>query len=1190
MPNIQMRHGKKSSVWNLWLGLCVCFFLLSGRSAWAQLDQGTITGVVQDNSGAIIPSAKVTLTNTDTGLVLESTADGSGVFSFSPIKIGNYRVSATAPGFETTSQENVHLDVQQRLNVALVLKPGAVTQTVTVTTAPPLLQTQSGSVGQVMSTRTINDTPLNGRNWVYIAQLANGVDPPEGSRGQGKGDFNANGQRAEQNNFILDGVDNNVNVVDFLNGASFVVRPPPDALAEFKIQTGDYSAEFGHSAGAVVNASIKSGTNQIHGDLWEYFRNNVLDARDFDALTIPKYRENQFGATLGFPIFKNKLFFFGDVEANRIIFGETSTETVPTAKMRNGDFSELLNPSLTGSQAITLYQPNSGGNANNSTTGGNVLSCNGQQNVFCPNQIDAVAQGILKLYPSPNTNGGKTFNNYVINRNSSDNTWQWDARMDYNISAKDQIFSRFSYLHEPSYRPPPLGPLLDGGGFSDDGNIGNLGENFVGSETHIFSPTLSNEFRFGYNYGHFFFQSPFANTNVAPTVGLGGIPYGAGFPDNGGLPLTSIGGISGFGVPGFIPSNEHENVYQILDNVTKIVGNHSIKLGVDFQSVRFSTLQPPYSHGNYSYNGLYTSTPGVSFTGYGVADFIANQMNFAQLSNAFVNGDAHWYRAAYVEDDWRTASNLTLNLGLRYDYYQPYKDVGGYQATYHTTGPVGPGFGSAVYQIPTEQQNAPLAPAFTSLLAKDNIALQYVNNPYLINAQKLNFAPRIGFAYSPDQLTAIRGGFGIFYGGLESTGYYPNLGENYPFQFTDTFQAASCKPGFTCPSIGTTSGVDLENGFTKALSVGLQNFISTPALRGSDPTAKTPYTMDYNLSLERSLSNNLVAGLAYVGDVSRHLAVFPDPNSPAALLNPANNAQTVRPFPDFGGTAYTNYAGSSSYNSLQAKLQKRYANGMNFLATYTYSHSLDDAPTPLGSTGDFGYRAALNLLPISADYSNSPWDTRHRVTFNGLYELPFGMGRAHLNHAGVANILGGGWAVNLTFLAQTGNPFTVGPNISTAAGGGARAIVISNPFATGGTPNSTNPAITCAAHTRNLNNWYNPCAFDNPLPGNLIPVSGPGSQVTNTQQVLAYLGGVRNSVYGPGYERINLSIFKDFPTYRAEYVEFRTDIFNVLNTPAYGQPNVTNINSNGGQITAPRFFQSFTPDARFFQLSLKYLF
>src|SRR5487761_803562 len=340
MPNIQMRHGKKSSVWNLWLGLCVCFFLLSGRSAWAQLDQGTITGVVQDNSGAIIPSAKVTLTNTDTGLVLESTADGSGVFSFSPIKIGNYRVSAPAPGFETTSQENVHLDVQQRLNVALVLKPGAVTQTVTVTTAPPLLQTQSGSVGQVLSTRTINDTPLNGRNWVYIAQLTAGADAAIGARGGSKGDFEANGQRAEQNNFILDGVDNNINVVDFYNGASYVAQPPPDALAEFKIETSDYSAEFGHSAGAVLNASIKSGTNQIHGDLWEYFRNNVLDARDFDALTIPKYRENQFGATLGFPIFKNKLFFFGDVEANRIIFGETSTETVPTAKMRNGDFSE----------------------------------------------------------------------------------------------------------------------------------------------------------------------------------------------------------------------------------------------------------------------------------------------------------------------------------------------------------------------------------------------------------------------------------------------------------------------------------------------------------------------------------------------------------------------------------------------------------------------------------------------------------------------------------------------------------------------------------------------------------------------------------------------------------------------------------------------------------------------------------
>lgn len=1189
MLNILTRQSKKSIAWSFWLGLCMCCVLFSGRQAWAQLDQGTITGVVQDNTGAIIPNAKVTLTDADTGLVLQSTADGSGIYNFSPVKIGNYSVSATAPGFQTTTQEHVHLDVQQRLNVVLVLKPGAVTQTVTVSTAPPLLQTQQGSVGQVLSTRTINDTALNGRNWVYIAQLTNGVDPSVGSRGGGKGDFEANGQRAEQNNFILDGVDNNVNVVDFLNGASFVVRPPPDALAEFKVDTSDYSAEFGHSAGAVVNASIKAGTNQIHGDLWEYFRNDVLDAKDWEAQSVPKYRENQFGATLGFPIIPNKLFFFGDVEANRIVFGETSIETVPTALMRQGNFTELLNPTLTGaSQPIQLYQPNSGGTA--------TLSCNGQNNVFCPGQIDTVAQNLLKLYPAPNANHGLTYNNYIVNRNSTDDTWQWDARMDYNISSKDQIFARFSYLHEPGYRPPPLGPILDGGGFSDDGNIVNLGENFAASETHIFNPNLSNEFRFGYNYGHFgFFQTNY-NTDIAASLGLGGIPYGAanGFADNGGLPFVGIGGISNFGSPQFYVSNEHENVYQILDNLTKIIGNHSLKFGVDFQSVRFATLQPPFPRGTYSFNGLYTSDLGASFTGYGVADFLANQNNYAQLSNETTTNDTRWYRAGYAQDDWRVNTKLTVNLGLRYDFYQPYKENAGHQATYYVTGPIGPGTGSAVYQIPSESRNVPLTPAFTNLLAKDNITLQYVSNPYLIKAQKTNFAPRIGFAYQIDQATVVHGGWGIFYGGLESTGYYPNLGENYPFQFADTFPSPNCLAN-NCPS----NGITLENGFSNALSAGLQNFISTPALRGSDPTAKTPYTMDYNLTVEHSFTQNLVGALGYVGDSSRHLQVFPDPNNPDALVNPAINSQAYRPFPDFGGTAYTSYSGMSDYNAMQAKLQKRFANGLNFLATYTWSHSLDDAPTPLGSNGDAGYRNN-NLLPIHYDYSNSPWDVRNRVTFNGLYQLPYGVGRAHLNTKGIGDLVAGGWAASLTYVDQSGTPFTVFPNISTAGGGGSRAILVSDPFASGGTPNTANnPGAVCAPRTKTKTNWYNPCAFANPLPGSLISPGSPATSstpavppqlVTNRTQVLAFLGGKRNQIPGPGYERINMSLFKDFSTYRAQYLEFRVDIFNVLNTPSYGDPGVTNLNPNGGEIFGPQFFQSFTPDARFFQLSAKYVF
>jgi hypothetical protein len=1191
--------------------MCAMFTLVGllsiSYSATAQMDQGAIAGVIQDTSGAAVPNAQVTLTNTDTGLVLKNTSDGSGVYVFSPVKIGNYTISATENGFQTTTQQNVRLELGQRLNVQIDLKPGVVSESVNVTTAPPLLQTQSASVGQVLSTETINTTALNGRNWVYIAQLTPGVDPAEGSRGAGQGDFEANGQDAGQNNFILDGVDNNVNTVDYLNGASFVVRPPPDALAEFEISTSDYSAELGHSAGAVVNASIKSGTNQIHGDLWEYFRNTVLDARDFDALSVPKYNENQFGATLGLPVIKNKLFFFGDVEDNRIVFGQTSTETVPTADMRHGNFSELLNTNLTGlASAVQLYAPNSGGTQ--------TVSCNGQNNVYCNTQIDPVAQGILNLYPLPNTNGGLIYNNYLVTTNSVDNRWSWDSRMDWNLSPKDQTFARFSYLNERSSYPAPLGATLDGGSYGTDGSIVDLAEQFVGSETHIFSPNLTNEFRFSFDYGHFE-DAPFdANVDTAANLGLGGIPF---VPGNGGLPpttiggvpgtagtasisgATAVGGISGFGAPAYYTANEYQNTYQILDNVTKIIGNQTIKIGVDFESIRFSTLAPPYSRGAYGFNGEYSSDPGVSFTGFGVADFITGQINSASLSDLSTLSDSRWYRAGYAQDDWKASQKLTINLGLRYEFFQPYKEHSGDQANFYASGPLGIGSGTGTLLIPEQQQANPLAPSFIAALAQDNITLQYVGNPSLTTVYKTDFSPRVGFSYQIDTKTVIRGGYGMFYGGLENLGGGPNLGFQYPFQFTSSFPAPNCTAGAgNCPSNGLT----LETGFQDAIAAGLQNFVSTPSLVGISPHSKVPYTESGNLALQRSLTNNVTATIGYVGSVGRHLFNTTDLNNPEALVNPGDSAQLVQPFPQFAGANFNALSGISSYNALQAKIERRLSNGLSFLATYTWSHSLDDTPTALGSTGDGGYRNT-NLIPIRDDYANSPWDTRQRFTLNGLYQLPFGLGRAYLNRRGIADILGGGWSTSLTFTAQTGNPFTVYPNITSAAGGGARAILVRNPFTPGGSPDPSNLGISCPTRVRNRQNWYNPCAFANPLPGSLISpgpnTTNPGQPqsgysypeyVSNTQQVLSFLGGRRNQIMGPGYERINMSVFKDFATFREQKAEFRADIFNVLNTPAYGDPSVTSDNSNGGQITAPRFFQNNTPDARFFQFSLKYIF
>ena len=1164
--------------------LLVCSALVASAPAFAQVDQGAITGIVQDTTGAVVPNANITLTDTNTGLVLHGTSNSAGVFNFTPIKIGDYTVEVSAQGFQAHTQQNIRVDIGSRINLPISLQTGSVDQSVTVSSAPPLLQTQDSSTGQVISTQAINNTPLNGRNWVYIAQLSAGVAPAFAtSRGGGTGDFISNGLSAEQNNFVLDGVDNNTNLIDFLNGQSYVIRPTPDALAEFKIETGDYSAEFGHSAGAVINASVKSGTNEIHGDAWEYFRNTSLDARNWNSAGNQPYHQNQFGATLGFPIIKNKLFYFGDIEANRISIDQPSTNnTVPTALMRQGDFSELLNPALTGrSGPITLYQPNSGGSGD--ATGAsqlNRLSCNGRPNVFCASQIDPVAQRILNLYPAPNANGGKTFNNYNINLNTQANTVQWDQRLDWNISPKDQAFARFSYLNAPVANQSVLGPVLDGSGFNGSHDSSHA-ENFAGSETHIFSPSLINEFRFGYNWGIFSFLQANAGTDVSSQLGLGGVPFGPGFPNNGGLPnVTFNSQMNAFGSATFNPSVESQNVYQILDNVTKNVGNHSMRFGVNFQAIRYSSNQPQSSRGQYGFTGTYTeNAANPTNTGYSTADFLANQFNSANITNFNTVNDARWYRGAYFQDDWRALPSLTLNLGVRYDYYQSAKENAGLQANF-VPGALGVGTGTGVYQIPARTAGMTLPPAFLQLLAANNVQVQYVGDERLVKPQSLNFAPRIGFAEQVNAKTVVRGGYGLFFGGLQSQGG-SNLGLNPPFQVLSSLPTPNCNFG-NCPSIGLT----LENGFSQQLSQGLANFISTPGFHFIDANVKTPYTQDYNLSVERAITSNVVATVAYVGNVSRHLSTYNNWNYSRVLLNSSQSTQALQPFPGLGGIGGVNFAGIGNYNSFQAKLEQRTSHGLGYLATYTYAHSFSNVSDAGGLQSGVGYRAE-GIIPIADEYTNSPNDTRHRFTINGNYQLPFGVGRAYLNRKGFLNEVAGGWSTSLTFTAQTGNPFTVTPNISIAAGGSGHANLIRDPFKGGGTPD---PSLNfggqaCPATVQNRTNWYNPCAFANPLPGNTIT-----GQISNPGQAVQYLGGKSEQIYGPGYERINMSFFKNFTTFREQYLQFRADAFNLFNHPSWGQPSTTTDDPNAGQITGPASFQNYTPDARFFQLALKYEF
>ena len=1170
--------------------------LLTTQLALGQLDQGAITGTVTDTKGAVVSHATVRLSDTGTGLQFTTETDSSGVYIFQPIKVGSYSISVNAAGFATTTLSGLAVHVADRLQADIRLKVGSVTETMQVNAAAaPLLQTEDASTGQVISTKTINELPLSGRNYVFIAQEAAGIPPSNGSRGQGNGDFTANGMRATQNNFILDGVDNNSNAIDFLNGASYVVKPPPDALQEFKVQTGSFSAGFGHSAGAVVNASIKSGTNQFHGDVWEYVRNNDLGEASptewasgvSTPTSVLPYHQNQFGFTFGGPFVKNRLFFFGDYEGNRLSESTPQIITVPTLLERTGNFSELLNTNLTGAaQPIVLYEPGSAGNQ----ALGSV--CGNPQNVMCPSEVSSIASALLNLYPKPQgANSGLTYNNYASSLSTTDSINQFDVRVDYNPSPIDQIFGRVSRSRESKTAQAPLGPILDGSNCCFTGGIfANQGDNAMFSENHVFSPSLINQARFAYNWGYFNWQQFSANTNLASQYGLGGIPYQ---PGNGGFPNTYINGIQGFGTPLFQPTPEHQNVYQIIDDLTWIRGNHAFKFGVDFQNIRYAVLQPTFAHTAPGYDGHFTASPGVAYTGSGVADFLADFMNSDASSSFIQHNLGRWYRGAYAEDDWKVSRKLTFNLGVRWDFFEPPAEHSDAQANFIPVGAINvPGTGTARLLYPASQKSQTLNSAFVAQAAKDDVSIIYSGNRSLVNSQKTNFAPRIGMSYQATNRLVTRLGAGIFYGGIENLGNYPNLGANYPYDLELSWPAPSCTAGATSCA---TNGASLVNG--PPTSGGFNPFAI--GMAGFDADWHSPYTIEYNLATEYAFTDSTSLTVAYVGSVARHLQVVVWPNSSAAIAPAGTNTMPLQPFPDFGSIHNISAAAMSDYNSLQVSFQRHFTNGLSYLTTYTWSHSLDDSREPLPSNGEGGDKN-YNMFGLGVDYANSPFDVRQRFTFVGDYDLPFGVGRKYMNRPGVLNILAGGWSSSMIFNAQTGEPFTVydggaisnGQLVGGISGASTFAIKTGDPWAGGGSAPTGNPGTACPAHVKTLAHWYNPCAFSNPP----YPSSFPGDlngvpYMTASQGALAFTGGRREQITEPGYERINMAVFKNFTTFEQQYLQFRADVFNLFNTPAWGAPSNAGITgSNPGQITGTRFIQNNSPDPRFFQLALKYYF
>lgn len=1178
----------------------------SVQSALAQIDQGAITGTITDANGSVIQGASVTLVNQDTNLSFTQQTENNGYFRFSPIKIGLYTLTVTAPGFEKRKQENIRVDVSQTVGLNLSLKPGAVNETITVTSSPEL-QTEEASTGQVFSTSQLADLPLLDRNYLFLATLATGVNAPnqQNSQTSGTGAFSSNGSRVSQNDFVLDGVDNNSNMQDFLNGATYAVRPPPEALEEVKIESSNYSAELGRSTGAAVNASIKAGTNTIHGSLWEYLRNDRLTALPYNFAapspeTSTAYHSNIFGATLSGPILKDKLFLFADAQGTRIsVYQPPQTNwTVPTAAERTGDFSQMLNPALTnGNNAITLYK--TGGNVTPTSTQGETgkdptryLTCPTAtpayatsipgQNVICPGSVDSVAKTILNLFPLPNQGvAGQVVQNYTVPATAErTNTTQYDARVDYNFSSKDQAYARYSYSNNPSVFTPPLG-VLDGGGYGSDGADTNFAKSGIFSETHFFSSTLTNAFRVGFNWLHAAYLPAAAQIDVAAKYGLGGIPFGPGL---GGFPtLYFNGGGSNFGIgiPSYEPSDEKQNVIEFVDNVSKVRGKHSLTFGVNIQHTRFYGLQSPDSTGYQGFKGTYTSDPGDvsgAITGAGLADFALDQENYAQLNSTTPVTDLRMYNAVYFQDDWKIRQNLTINAGIRWEYTQPFVELHDNQANFYADF-AGMNQGRGTFLIPQSQSNYPI-PAFLSTdFAKDNIQILYTANRSLVNPDHHEIAPRIGFAYQYNVKTVVRGGFGFFYGGQENIGLGLNLYNNPPFFLTSNYNPVpnqcynTVATGIVCP----TNGQTLETGFGAAATsnAGLEANAQLPTLFGQDQNAKSTYTESYNLSVQRVITPTISATLGYQGNVSRHLRVSYGANTYPGVIPYGVNSQLYQPFYDFGNIVEVTNGGIANYNSLQAKIEKRLSHGLSFIGGYSWSHSLDDAVQPIQGT-DGGEAGNPAFLGLKFQYGASNTDVRQRFTFAPQYELPFGKGKRFLNNGGIMDEVVGGWKSTAIFQVQTGTPIAI-PDV----------FRVGNPFTAGGTANSvTQPNETCSTETRTIAHWFNPCAFSQ-APTAFLTVVPPNTNGVLLSQAgtLPYGQRGRQTVAGPGFNRLDMSLFKSFKIpFHASAFELRADGINVLNTPSFGDPNNGLTGNSAGSLNSTRF-SGLLPDARVIQVA-----
>ena len=1137
--------------------LLFCWLLTNPDRLLAQVDRGSIVGLVTDPAGARVPGAQVTVTNLAADQSISVTTDEQGQYAADLLRIGTYSITVEKPGFQKAVQPNVDVGVNQTARVDIALLVGSIMESVQVTTTPPLLQTEASSLGTIETERRISELPLNGRNFIQLAYLGPGANGGQTGTNVSGGVFeneraneavSVNGLRVSNNNFLLNGVDNN----EFGLGG-VIVLPPPDAIQEFRTEENSMSAEFGRG-GAAVNVVLKSGTNQMHGGAYEFIRNDKLDAVNYFNQGQQPFKRNQFGALLGGPIRKNRTFIFGDYEGSRLRESNPFISTVPTAAEQTGDFSDRLtgdtfSPCATPSPADTfdtgtIFDPFS--THHYTCADGGVVSLRNPisgTNIIPAGSINAIGQNVANFYPHANLPG--LTNNYLANQNHVNNQDSFDVRLDHRFRDQDQMFASYSFGDVRSQRPGPLGPLFGGSDCcpsASNSRAQHLGLGY----THMFSPQLLNDLHGGY-FRYAVNALPF---NFGKSIGSDvlGIPNAnrSTDPNSSGLTNIDIAGFTSLGDSMFLPEHVFENIFQVADTLTWIRGRHSLKFGIDFRRQQRNFYQVTAPRGFFGFGGVYTNDLSTANGGNGLADLLlgiadANEQDFL----AGLYPTRYWDLGGFVQDDFRIRPNLTINLGLRYDITSPANGrVGNFD------------------------------------LNRGIVVTSYGQNPVShagVQFDKKDWAPRIGFAWSVQRNTVVRSAFGVFYSA--EANIFDDLGLNPPQL---TFLASTFNPG----AIPSASQL-ISTGFPSALPVGDAINISGP-VKTTGPKRIIPRIMEWNLGVQHQFGNNFLAQIGYVGTRANHLwnHEMSDLNQPLQILDTnfcgpdPNNCS-----PNFGRRYFNQQPNMTAvlpldypqlemfYNSFQASLNKRFANGFNFLAAYTFAKNLGNAD---GNTGGFiqnSYRADLEHGPVVPDL-------RHRFTISYLYELPIGHGRRFMGEMiGIADAFFGGWQVAGITTAQSGEAVTavMSSDLSNTGSLSYRPDQIAKPydFSFNTASQGTDFGCTNPGH-QTLDCWYNQAAF-------AAPALAPGQQSAHS------FGDSRiGNLRGPDLVDFDFVLQKNFKIRESQQVEFRAEIFNLLNHPNFGLP--------GGGSSVPvdvpggASITNTSTDNRQIEFALKYTF